>query len=569
MLLGDTDIENPIRVSGCERCETDLPGDAAFCPMCGTRRIEPAEGPGVQTPSPSPTLVGGRYEVPQLTPDTPAGTLLLGRALPAGGAVAVRVFPLERRDGGAAAREQCRRLKQTLDLLGAEPHPAIGIALDVVEDAGRVFIIDEPIERPTLRDALATGGPLGWAELGGWARQALDTLAYAHARGVFHGGPRAEHRVVGDEGVVRLGGFGESAIELVAKLDRAETYAPLERLGGRVPDATTDIYCLAVSLHELLIGAPPGHNHTGGIYVGDARPDLPPWVCDALHRALASDSRRRFATAASFRQALERPVSDAPAPTHGGAGESEDPAAAAQPPETRTATRPAPPFEPDTPLYGCEQPPSRAPGPTRAARPGSATGNRSLPAQSSCGSDAALAKLPEWVPEPMNAEAPAEYADRPMLSWTTARPTADVVVLAGSYTLIPAACLVVSWLMPWWTAGLLVAAVLAGWRAVGAALADNLRERRARLEGSALVGSRVRIHGWEHVPEPPPYHAAYECDFEAVRQPNWWIDLTVSPPPGAGAPFPFRRLRPAASAGWPCAESPSTMGVGFSSTTSA
>ena len=234
----------------CERCQAELPQEAVFCPMCGTRRREPPEA--------SATLIGGRYDAPHLQPDTEVGTVLEARALPAGGAVTVRVLPIENRDGGVAARDITRRLQQVLDLLGAEPHPSVGIALDVVEESGRVFIIEEPTEQPTLLDWLATHGPLQWRDLSGWATQALDTLSHAHARGVFHGGPRPEHLVVGEQGVLRLCGFGEAPVELAAKLDRAERFAPLELLGGRLPDAAADIYSFAVTLYELLVGSPPG-----------------------------------------------------------------------------------------------------------------------------------------------------------------------------------------------------------------------------------------------------------------------------------------------------------------------
>lgn len=503
----------------CDRCEAELPSQALFCPMCGTERTASMVE--------SPTLVAGRYEAPDLTPETPAGAVLDARAMPGGGAVTLRVLPIESRDGGAAARAQCRRLKQVLDLLGDEPHPAVGLALDVVEDAGRCFIVGEPAEDNTLQDWLATHGPLQWRDLAGWTRHALDTLANAHSRGIFHGGPRPEHLVVSALGI-RMMGFGEPALELAARVSRAEVYAPLELLGGRPPDAAADIYALGVTLYELLVGSPPGHNHTGAIRLGDARPDLPVRVCQAVERALSSDVRRRFPSASAFRDALERPTAVPPPPSledHGSPLEDVD---ASEPPTLATPMPggPAAPFAPDTPLYGVHPPPASAPAPPCARAPRSGSG-----------------ELEQRPPERLTGETRIEEVDKPMHSWTSARPTADAAVLLASFTLIPVACLLTSWLLPWWVGVAFLAMLAVGWQAFADELTDGLRQRRTRLEASAVVGSRVRIHGWDPVSEPPPFNGAYEFDLDGARQPNWWIDLTISPPPGAGAPFPFHRLR--------------------------
>jgi serine/threonine-protein kinase len=91
-----------------------------------------------------------------------------------------------------------------------------------------------------------------------------------------------------------------------------------EQAQGKVLDARSDVYSLAVILYEVLTGKLPfdaktpmefiqQHVMTRPIPLDERVPTLrfPPGLGDVLARALAKDPADRFATAAAFGQALE------------------------------------------------------------------------------------------------------------------------------------------------------------------------------------------------------------------------------------------------------------------------
>ena len=92
--------------------------------------------------------------------------------------------------------------------------------------------------------------------------------------------------------------------------------SPEQSAGERTLDARSDIYALGTVLYEMLAGEPPYTGPTPQAilakrlteplpHIRTVR-DVPPWVEDAVTRALARAPADRFATAAEFAAALER-----------------------------------------------------------------------------------------------------------------------------------------------------------------------------------------------------------------------------------------------------------------------
>jgi serine/threonine protein kinase/tetratricopeptide (TPR) repeat protein len=210
-------------------------------------------------------------------------------------------------------------------------HPHILTVHDSGEADGLLFYVMPYVEGPTLRGRLDREKRLTVREAVRVARELAGALAFAHGRGIVHLDVKPEnvlfeagHAILTDFGVARAvnaaGGerppAGESGVGTPAYMS-PETCAGAADLDGR-----TDEYALACVLYEMLAGQPPfvaaspaalaaRHLYDEVPPLRTQRPDAPPPVVSAVHRALAKDPGGRFPTVADFAASLEAPA-DAP-----------------------------------------------------------------------------------------------------------------------------------------------------------------------------------------------------------------------------------------------------------------
>ncbi len=184
------------------------------------------------------------------------------------------------------------------------------------------------VEGETLRDRLRREGQLPLDEALRITSQAADALHYAHQHGVIHRDIKPEnillsgnHAQVADFGVAAAipDGTAEPANRLTETglaVGTPQYMSPEQSAGERTLDARSDIYALGTVLYEMLAGEPPYTGPTPQAilakrlteplpHIRTVR-DVPPWVEDAVTRALARAPADRFATAAEFAAALER-----------------------------------------------------------------------------------------------------------------------------------------------------------------------------------------------------------------------------------------------------------------------
>ena len=211
-------------------------------------------------------------------------------------------------------------------------HPHILTVHDSGEADGLLFFVMPYVEGPTLRDRLDRERRLTVREAVRVARELAEALAYAHGRGIVHLDVKPEnvlfeagHAILADFGVARAvnaaggerPGAGESGVG-------TPTYMSPETCAGETDlDGRTDEYALACVLYEMLAGQPPfvagtpaalaaRHLYDEVPPLRTQRPDAPPAVVSAVHRALAKERGARFPTLGDFASALESPA-DAPA----------------------------------------------------------------------------------------------------------------------------------------------------------------------------------------------------------------------------------------------------------------
>jgi eukaryotic-like serine/threonine-protein kinase len=240
------------------------------------------------------------------------------------------------------------RLERESRLLAALNHPHIAAIHSVEEIDGRLALILELVEGPTLADCLATG-PIPITEALQIAGQLAEALEAAHGRGVVHRDLKPSNVTITSDGAVKLLDFGlakatPTAIhEGDAQLRAADAdpthdgvilgtgaYMSPEQARGQAVDKRTDVWAFGCVLYEMLTGrrAFSGDTISDTIAAILGRepdltalpPALPPEVRGLVRRCLQKDPRRRIHDIADARveidEALDSSSAPAASPTH-------------------------------------------------------------------------------------------------------------------------------------------------------------------------------------------------------------------------------------------------------------
>jgi len=161
--------------------------------------------------------------------------------------------------------------------------------------------------------------------------EAACALGHAHQRGIVHRDIKPANIMIDESGRTILTDFGiskavESAThELTATGQVVGTphYMSPEQSKGVNVDGRSDQYSLAVVAYRMLTGKLPFEEDTihavlykklfeEAPWIKDTRDDVPDYIADALHQALARESSHRFASMEAFATALwpDNPVEE-------------------------------------------------------------------------------------------------------------------------------------------------------------------------------------------------------------------------------------------------------------------
>ena len=246
-------------------------------------------------------------------------------------------------------------------------------------DAGRLvggepYIVMELLQGESLAAKQEREKRLGLADLVETVGQACDGVQAAHDAGIVHRDLKPENVFLLDTAgapFVKILDFGVSKFagalsegNLVTRegvaLGTPYYMSPEQVAGAATIDGRSDIYALGVILYECASGVRPFEADAFSLLcalihegkprsLGELRPDLPPAFVEVVHRAMAHDRDRRFASARELGAALgafgsishlgaKAGFSSVPPP-----GASAPPAAWAPPPEATLPVRSAPP----------------------------------------------------------------------------------------------------------------------------------------------------------------------------------------------------------------------------------
>jgi len=274
----------------------------------------------------------GRYEIGDLLAAGGMGEVYRVRRILLGDEVVIKVI---RTTGGDAGRMRERFMRESR-LCAKLRHPNIVTILDfAITGDGQPYLVMEYLNGPSLRDMLASSGPMPIADVQRIVGPLCGALRLAHDAGVVHRdlkpGNIVSHRFESGEVVFKVIDFGlaslrEGADDQLTGGDEfmgTVVYASPEQLEAQPLDARTDIYSLGIVVFEMLTGRPPfeASSVLGVItkQLCDAPPALsqiqahvPGWLDETVGKALAKDPAARWQTMAEFARAVT--------PGEGGAG---------------------------------------------------------------------------------------------------------------------------------------------------------------------------------------------------------------------------------------------------------
>jgi serine/threonine protein kinase len=249
-------------------------------------------------------------------------TLYLAREVSSGQLVAIKVM-----HPAVVNAVGTERFLREIEIAASLSHPLIVPLLHSGNAGGVLYYVMPYIEGESLYQRLERERQLPLDDALRITHDVADALGYAHSRGFLHRDIKPENillaggrALVADFGLARCIGAAdqEKLTETGIMVGTVFYMSPEQLQGQRDLDQRADIYSLGCILYEMLTGEPPyaGRviNQVVPRIVRDPipsarrlRPEVPPGIDQAIHKALAKAAADRFASMADFAAALLRP----------------------------------------------------------------------------------------------------------------------------------------------------------------------------------------------------------------------------------------------------------------------
>jgi eukaryotic-like serine/threonine-protein kinase len=201
-------------------------------------------------------------------------------------------------------------------------HPNIVQVFLVGEEEGLHFIAQEYVKGLNLREYIRRKGPPSAQLSLHFLKQMLLALERAGGAGIVHRDIKPENILITHKGAVKIADFGlaqltqpdveQSHLELtqVGTTMGTPLYMSPEQVHGQKLDQRSDLYSLGVTCFHMLAGEPPFRGETAMSVaiqhlnqkpprLRERRPDLPPAMCQIVHKLMAKDVEKRYSDAAA------------------------------------------------------------------------------------------------------------------------------------------------------------------------------------------------------------------------------------------------------------------------------
>ena len=296
----------------CPRCGYAVRDEVKFCPSCGA-----GVSGGWTGKLSAGDVLCERYTIVRPLARGGMGAVYVATDGRLGDApVAIKEMTPHHRPGDTAAWDQAvDEFRREAALLAHLSHPNLPHVRDQFATTHVEFLVMELVPGHTLRAELAQRTqPVPLDEALNWFHQLSSVLDYLHQQlpQIIYRDLKPTNIMLRPDGRIVLIDFG------IARLYKPEKkndtviygtpgYAPPEQYGLGQTDVRTDIYALAMVMHEVLTGFQPSTR-------AEARPpkasglreDVPQHISDALHQALDPDPDDRFATISEFVAAMDQ-----------------------------------------------------------------------------------------------------------------------------------------------------------------------------------------------------------------------------------------------------------------------
>ena len=291
---------------------------------------------GARSIGDQPTMQGGFREIRIGMKTGPDGRYLIKDILGKGGMgevylaldeiskteVAIKLVPRE----VSTNEDEMEQVRRNFALVRNLHHPNIAAvtALERLPCGEFILVMEAVLGRKTLhKDRLSRDNErLPVPEAIKVCKQVAEALDYAHSQKVIHRDVKPSNVLLTADGHVKLTDFGLAA-QIMSSMNRVSLlpthtsgtrpYMAPEQWEGRIQDAKTDQWSLAVLFYELVAGRLPFPADDLGVLerqILEKTPSKPESLSDnqwtSLRRALSKEKDDRFETCAAFAGALAR-----------------------------------------------------------------------------------------------------------------------------------------------------------------------------------------------------------------------------------------------------------------------
>ncbi len=228
--------------------------------------------------------------------------------------------------------QEAEHFQQEAQLISTLVHPAIVRVFDYDVQEGTPFLVMDYAPNGSLRRRYPKGSLMPLPQIVSSVKQVAAALQYAHEQKLIHRDVKPENMLVGRREEVLLSDFGIATVAHSTDSLSASgqgtvgtiAYMAPEQIEGH-PRVASDQYALAVVVYEWLCGERPFEGSVTEIIVKhlsmpppplrERLPTISPEVERVVLRALAKDSKERFASVQEFATALEDASQHAYSPT--------------------------------------------------------------------------------------------------------------------------------------------------------------------------------------------------------------------------------------------------------------
>lgn len=196
------------------------------------------------------------------------------------------------------------------------PHPGVVDLKEVIEDDGRVVLIQEYVEGRNLGDML--GEELDPAFIESSILQLIDVVAHAHANRIMHRDIKPTNIIIQPDGTLKLLDYGAAKLlkekDISATMVGSRPFMAPEQLMGE-SERRSDIWAIGVIMYLLYTGDLPFYSEVEKLLIDqileqepipprEHNPDIPPGLEEVILKCLKKKVEDRYENALALKADL-------------------------------------------------------------------------------------------------------------------------------------------------------------------------------------------------------------------------------------------------------------------------